>query len=149
MSRSHIQESCPGTVFRDHVQGSRCPDTIVWSMRFCDFVLFCPLKASRHPDPHSYRQTSLSVIRCQPTDFLASRRISARSYLLRPISDIHYPPPELSSVSPSRSSDIHSPPSVSIVRSVGSDDRRFLGSSSTKLSTYASDLLVIPHFRPR
>ena len=71
----------------------RCPDTIVWSMWFCDFVLFCPLKASCHPYPHNYRQTPLSAIRRQPTDFLTIRRISARPYLLQPISDVHYPPP--------------------------------------------------------
>ena len=100
----------------------RCPDTVVWSLRFCDLALFCPLKASCYPDPHSYRQTPLSVIQHQPTDFLAIRRISARSYLLRPISDIHYPPPELFSASPSHLSDIHSPPSVLIVQLVGSDD---------------------------
>ena len=80
---------------RQRLYLGRCPDTIVWSMQFCNFVLFCPLKASRHPYPHNYRQTPLSAIRRQPTDFLTIQRISACSYLLRRISDVHYPPPRV------------------------------------------------------
>ena len=67
MSRSNLRNAAPFQFLSSHVARemitpwdcckfpcARCPDTIVWSMRFCNFVLFCPQKASRHPYPHNH-----------------------------------------------------------------------------------------------